>query len=530
MRSSRRIKNEPQSDRSGTASLPYAFHVFSANVHLHFAASCQLEKTIWMAAIQDATSVPPPFWMNDPAANFPPDARSVVPYEEQPSEFSTPLPTPLPTIQSMSELEGPEDTISPAPPAPSPKKLAKTMSRVDSAVLRHEHAMPNISMLNRRTSTSSVKAFFSPLTFESRVSRPSAQIRQQVDQGLHDVISDSFVTVRNQARMRDEDLFQVRKKPAVNMSRSNSGLTPSGFAAKKRYDSTVVLVSGRRKNSIDDAPDGTSDSETTGKNLTLSQRSKSYGGKRRKRQSLSVALLADNMDMDMSLVQSPDDSVESPPAMTQASSADSSNVNSVLPSPLDSTLPLPIPSPADTLRYRPKRTRSLVDNVRSFFHSRSISPTPSKGSPNITAATLDGDAEPHGGFVHWWRKGSLRRRAQSSPEAPSDESVPVTPAASDEGAYSELASHCSTNAMPSPMPSPDTTTERRLSTSRRVAFSSVAPVMRRRSLFSSASQVEGRALAPSESHGSTISRSKTLKNLFQFQRSNSLTPVDLDSS
>lgn len=505
--------------------LPYAFHLLSADVHLHLAASCQLEKTIWIAAIQDAMSAPAPAWANEPVANPPPDARPIVtPYEEQPPDCVAHAP--LPTIQSMSELEGPEDTTFPAPPVPSPKKLAKTMSRVDSAIMRHDH-----SALNRRTSTSSVKAFFSPLTFESRVSRPSTQIRQQVEHGLHDVISDTFVTVRNQVRMRDEELFQVRKKPAANMSRSSSGLTLSGFAPRRRYESTV-LISSRRKGSLDGVPDVISDSEAMNRQLTLSQRSKSSVGKRRKRQSLSLVPLAHNFEMEVGVVRSPDGSVESPPAMTQSSSAASSNVNSVLPSPLDSNLPLPTPSPADTLRYRPKRARSLVDNVRSFFHSRSISPTPSaKGSPKIGSTNLDVDSEPHGGLVQWWRKGSLRRRVQSSPEVPSDESAPVTPAASsDDGAYSEMTSHSSTSAMPSPMPHFDAPAERQLGTSRRVAFSSVAPVARRRSLFSSSSRTEGRALPQSESHGSALSRSKTLKNLFHFQRSNSLTPVDLDTS
>ncbi|EKM59749.1 uncharacterized protein PHACADRAFT_137914 [Phanerochaete carnosa HHB-10118-sp] len=507
-------------------SLPYAFHVFSANVHLHLAASCQLEKTIWMAAVQDAVSAPAPCWTNEPPANFPLDARPIVTaYEEQTSDYSTPLPTPLPTIQSMSELEGPGDTASPAPPAPSPKKLAKTMSRVDSAIMRHE-----FSALNRRTSTSSVKAFFSPLTFDSRVSRPSAQIRQQVDHGLHDVISDTFVTVRNQVRMRDEELFQVRKRPMANMSRSNSGLTLSGLASRKRHDS-IVLASSRRKGSVDGIPDVTGDSETS-KHLVLSQRSKSSGDKRKKRQSLSVTPFVNNIDLEMGLIQSPDGSVESPPAMTQSSSAASSNVNSALPSPLESNLPLPS---ADTLRYRPKRTRSLVDNVRNFFHSRSISPTPSAtGSPKIAAAALDAETEPHGGLVQWWRRGSLRRRAQSSPEMPTDESTPATPATPaaslDDGAYSEMTSQSSTNAPPSPMPSPDVLAGRQLSTSRRVAFSSIAPISRRRSLFSYGSRAEGGALPPSESQSSTISRGKTLKHLFHFQRSNSLTPVDLDTS
>ena len=500
--------------------------MYNASIHLHFAAACQFEKTIWIAAIQDALATTPQNWVNEPVVNFPLDARSIViTYEETASGKSTPLPTPLPTIQSMSELESPDDPTSPAPPLPSPRKIPKTMSRVDSAIIHHER--PAMTALNRRTSTSSVKAFFAPLTFESRASRPSSQIRQQVDNGICDVISETFVTVRSQVRMRDEELFQLRKKTG-NVSRSNSGLTLSGaFAPRKRLDSTA-LPSSRRKGSLDGIPDVMSDPETMSKSVgpLLSKRPKSSGGKRRKGQPLSVTPLMSpsGPECDITLVQSPE--VESPPAMTQSSSATSSNVNSVLPSPLDMNMPLPTPTSVDALRYRPKRTRSLVNNVRSFFHSRSISPAPSNSvSPKIVTATLEGETESHGGLVKWLRKGSLRRRVQSSPEVPGDESVPVTPAASSEdGAYSDLTSRSSPNAMSSPMPSPDESPERWLarSHSRRVAFSSVAPVMRRRSLFASSSRSED----SSPSNGHSLSRSKTLKNLFQFQRSNSLTPMD----
>lgn len=507
--------------------------MYNVNVHLHFAASCQLEKTIWIAAIQDALSASPPAWVNEPLANFPSDARSIVtPCDETAVDWSTPLPTPLPTIQSMSELESPDDPTSPTPSAPSPRKLHKTMSRVDSAIMRHEHH--NMSSLNRRTSTSSVKAFFAPLTFESRVSRPSSQIRQQVDNGIHDVISDPFVTVRSQVRMHDEELFQLRKKSG-NIARSNSGLTlSSAFAPRKRLDSTA-FSSSRRKGSLDGVPDVTNDYETVGKSVCSlpSKRSKSSGGKRKSRQPLSVVpfMSQDGPECELSLVQSPD--TESPPEMTQSSSATSSNVNSVLPSPLDMNMPLPTPASMDTLRYKPKRTRSLVDNVRSFFHSRSISPShSSNGSPKVIAVTLEGEVESHGSLVKWLRKGSLRRRVQSSPEVLVDDSAPVTPAASSEdGAYSELTNNSSTNVTSSPMANPDESPERRLTrnNSRRVAFSSVAPIMRRRSLFVSSSHSEDRSPMQLE-HGQSLSRSKTLKNIFQFQRSNSLTPMDPNTS
>ena len=193
-----------------------------------------------MATIQDALSAPPPEWAGEPVANIPADDRPPLSAaEEVPADWAAP---PLPTIQSMSELETTTTTPDPsvlAPPLPSPaRRLPRTISRVDGVALRQEHSQ--LAAAHRRSSTASVKAFFAPLTFEARVARPSAQIRQQVDQGLQDVVSETFRTVRAQAQMRDGELFQVRvvgpgrkTGSGAGMARSNSGLSISGTLTRK---------------------------------------------------------------------------------------------------------------------------------------------------------------------------------------------------------------------------------------------------------------------------------------------------------
>ncbi|CAL1700187.1 unnamed protein product [Somion occarium] len=521
------------------AAFPYSFHLCGNGHHLQFAAACHHEKEIWLAGIQDAISQPPN-WKNEPVSNLPvgekEKASSVL--VEEPQEYNT---TPLPTIQSMGELEDHDAT------AQIPRTYSrpfKTMSRLDGSALRNEQTGSGYVPLSRRSSTASVKAFFAPLTFEtsSRISRPSSQVRQQVDHGLHDVFSDSCITVRSQAQMRDGELFQVRKKLHAGMSRSNSGLsisTAMNFATKRRYDS--VLVSHKRKNSAENcAMDVTSDPENSAKGtLKISKRPRSFSARRQPRQHISI-LPPDPQSHTCVEVASPDGLSASPPPFSQPSSASSSNINSALPSPNDEPLPLPTPPGAyqimtrasDVLQirredYKPKRARSMVDNVRYFFHSRSVSPTPSLSgheSPTIVVASMDTELGSPGGLVQWWRRGSLRRRVQSSPENPTEESSSTTPGQSDD-------SHNTAPHDPPPPPlKPDMDQSQSLpifaGSPRRVAFTESKPA-RRRSLFTSSIRREPASPLQSTGSGPLIPR-RTLKSVL-FQRSHSFTPVDSDN-
>lgn len=480
-----------------------------------------------MTAIKEALSIDALAWMNEPAASIPMDARPML---YAPEDVVAEWAAPLPTIQSMSELEEHGETNAPAPPFPSPRKMPKTMSRVESMVLRQDGPM---SSLNRRTSTSSVKAFFSPLTSDPRITRPSFQIRQQVDSGLQDVVPESFIAVRSQAHMRDEELFQLRKR-LVNVSRSNSGLSISGaFSSRRRQDSIIA----RRKGSIDGVPDFTGDADASGTpksvSLVLARRTKSSGGKLKSKHRLSVLpmqtmpLGRESVEAEAPLLQNMDGGPESPSPMTRCSTATSSNPNSVLPSPLEIPMPLPTPPGAfpshsrDTrgADARPKRTRSMVDNVKYFFHSRSTSPSPSpQRSPKILVCHLEPEADTHGGLMYWWRRGSLRRRAQSSPEAPTDSSAPVTPAASsDDSNHADLTLNSDRQMLLPTLPA---------TAPRKVSFSSGTPkVSRRRSLFASSTRPDLQSPLAVEP-APTLSRTKTFKNILLFQRSSS-TPEDL---
>jgi len=482
-----------------------------------------------MAAIQDAMSTAPE-WKNEPQSSLPDAVAATSPTEEEHHEFTA---TPLPTIQSLSELEG-SDAVVPPSATKAQSRTFKTLPRMEGSTLRHDGQTSTLA-LSRRSSTASVKAFFAPLSFDisSRIARPSSQVRQQVDHALHDVFSDNCLTVRSQALLREEELFQVRKKPSAGMSRSNSGLSLTS-AMKRRYDS--VLVSSRRRSSMDGyGVELVSDSERSTPAI-LSRRPKPLGTKRRHHPSLSLVpsegpVLA---EVDTPAL-SPDVLPDSPSPLSNCSSATSSNVGSIVPSPLDASIPLPLSSSssyhhrsetlnARTNDFRPKRTRSMVDNVRYFFHSRSVSPTPSSvGYPSPKAAINPLEAD--NGLVQWWRKGSLRRRAQSSPDVPGDgdESPCMTSGPSSDDHHPETAPlHASTLYSTSTQDTGESQTPHTSPpTPRRVAFKDSMPGRRRSSYVPSRYEVK----PPVRSDSVPNTPRKTLKNVLFF-RTSSFTPLD----
>ncbi|KAL6307160.1 hypothetical protein BKA93DRAFT_116851 [Sparassis latifolia] len=542
------------------ASLPFSFHLCGHGHVLQLATACQQEKMIWMSAVQEALSVEPA-WTDEPLSSLQADKddreKSVqsTPAMEEGPEWNSPMPSPLPTIQSLSELENQGEN-------PIAETVQQSRSRVEvkmSRSLRLEsihRQEPAFAALNRRSSTASVKAFFSPMAFEgpTRIARPSAQTRQHTDQGLHDVFAENCSTARSQALMREDELFQVRKRPGAGMARSNSGLSITGamgLAAKRRYDSVLL---NRRKSSIDGSVELHSEVEG-GKSLTtLSNRAKSLT-RRRKKQLPSIVPAASNLakvdsevEMETPVTQSPGTILDSPLLRSQCSSATSSNAGSALPSPVDTPLPLPLPDvPQEaTLRqsdvlvvrgedYRPKRTRSMVDNVRYFFHPHPESPTSSSGhsSPTPPLVTPEPEPEPEAppsSFMPWWRKTTLRRRVQSSPEVPGEEpqqavaagrssednhnsflwkvlpdrpkEEPAHTAMDDDGQAGTASSRRGTDTIPS----------------------------RRRSLLVPSTFFREASPQPTPSApppAMPVAR-KTLKSVLFFQRSNSFTPMDLD--
>ncbi|KAL4247062.1 hypothetical protein ABKN59_001356 [Abortiporus biennis] len=522
--------------------IPYSFHICGQGHHLQLAASCQSEKEIWMAAVQEALSRPPS-WTNEPVSSLlqmPEKAHGVSPTEEDQTHEWT---TPLPTIQSLSDLENNADNVTPTASKIVPSKPFRTMSRFEGSTWRTDHAnAASIAALSRRSSTASVKAFF---TFEGstpRLARASPQNRHSTEQGLADVFSENCLTVRSQAQMRDEELFH-RRRPSPNITRSNSAMAITAMAALR--GSRSVLYSSRRKPSLDSKVDDfmTSDNESNPRKKVKTVKpprpkkhhsissSEGHGG---------VPSLIGSNEAESENCHGGESRVESPTPMSQCSSATSSNINSVLPSPLDACIPLPMPSgshrtltQADIIiqpiptEYRPKRTRSMIDGVKYFFHNtRSVSPSPStsaQASPALSVAHLESEADSPGGIVSWLRRGSLRPRVQSSPEVPSDDSAPTTPGLSDDNRNyppqgSPARQRLSLDQTRSPGLVP--------SSPRRVGFTDSSMPTRRRSLF----RRDPKILSESNSASSATSSVSTRKAMKSVFRSSSYFPPSSEPS
>ncbi|CCM02330.1 uncharacterized protein FIBRA_04422 [Fibroporia radiculosa] len=536
--------------------LPFSFHLFGHGHHVQLAAACHAEKLIWMSAIQDALAVSPR-WTNEPIPSLHIDEKRLdgVMVDEYPPEWTA---TPLPTIQSLSELEGQGDDQVNEVPLPSTSRMeyrSRPPSRLDSLSQRQEQQpqMATWVPLSRRSSTASVKAFFSPMLFDpsARIARPSSQVRQHVDHGLHDVFSELCTAARSQAQLREEELFQVRKSLGTGMTRSNSGLSITGamtLAARRRYDS--VLIS-RRKGSIDGSIEQPSDPEANARSLAnFSGKAKSLASRCRKKtlpsMPLSVMSNLSKVDSEVQcespLTLSPSTQLESPLAQSHCSSTASSNVGSALPSPIDHIVSLPLElAPDTTIRqgivlpsgedFRPKRARSMVDNVRYFFQSRPVSPSSSSNhspTPPVTAPP-EAEAEPQAA-VQWWRRGSLRRRVQSSPDVPGEEAQPDDASNASENGHGTFLVHIPSKPLreqPLPPSSYHSPGDQRnaQSHSRRVEFNDTVP-SRRRSLFAPSTRQRESSPRQETLEAPTAMSRKSLRNVWFFQRSSSFTPLD----
>ncbi|KAI0638510.1 hypothetical protein C8Q77DRAFT_1049115, partial [Trametes polyzona] len=544
-------------------SFPYSFHVLAHGHDLQFGAACAQEKAIWLAAINDALKTKPA-WTNEPLSSFQADEKTPLSAADD-SAPPQESPSGLPAIQSLSDLEKQADgaPAEAAPAATTPSKgqlkYSRTLSRLDSTALRQDSHPPIATIsaaLSRRSSTASVKAFFAPFD-SARPARPSAQVRAQVEHGLHDLLSEACVGARAQAQMRGEELFQVRpplvlgKRQGSGIPRSNSGISIANAmgltAAKRRYDS--VLVS-RRKASLDGVPDvpvpgesASASPSSSGQGTeavnsanaspasaatasSLAGRTKSLAVRRHKKQpasiapAISTAIAQFNTNAEAqrrgSVVRSPEAlSLDSPPATSQCSSSASSHPGSVLPSPTEaSPLPIPVPglSPNGTLRQsdilqvhvedtKPKRSRSMVSHVRNIFHGqrRELSPSVSSSSEfgHSAAPPPHVPESPSGeypsGIVQWLRRTSIRRRDSGSSSSRSADDY-------HHAGRRPLPTRSSTDGVSRHPGAHDPSLHIPQGSPRRVAFmspgeSTTAPPKRRRSLFVPSSRSRDRTLA-----------------------------------
>lgn len=301
----------------------------------------------------------------------------------------------LPTIRS--ETEHIEDLLESRPRVT--KTLSDPKALSDDGHFTRTDPRLQSQLVSRRGSSNSVRAIFSPFLFDHgvRLVRPTTVQRHHTDQGLSDVFSDPCRDARNLAELQNQELFQL--PGSVTGSRSGAGV--SGL--KGRKDSRIFnrRSYGGPSASLSSAS-AYSPPSTTEKKV-----------KQKKERPSSVAVFTqswfgeDLAPHSTSTLQPPNLSPEedqirtAPPDMTTSlcSSEATSNVGSTLSSPAGLTAsPLsssfvhvdrvvtPFGSSSEVDGdYRPKRSKSMVDNVKSFFtaSSKRLSRHPPTGAGSL---------------------------------------------------------------------------------------------------------------------------------------------------
>ncbi|KAG2369598.1 hypothetical protein BDR07DRAFT_1476712 [Suillus spraguei] len=414
------------------ALLPSWFRLSGRGHIFEFAASCRREKDVWKAAIHHSLELPAA-WMSEPICSFRGDSKrdfALSPLDDAPYEVISPLPT----IQSIPELDNEaafskeeDHSLSSRPDPPRSGRASYPSQKSDSG-----HQLGP----SRRSSTISNRPYLSMLLESDTIHlvRATAPAREQVDRGLLDVFSESCLSARCYAHTHEEELFEA-SKVSRSFSRSSSGLTMAGamsVAAKNRLTKRESVLVPRRKSYIDGFGDMPAVPSIPSTKLA----------KRHQPTKLKIVTVsrAASLDDDEAKLEG---ALESPSPMSQCSSVSASAPGSLAASPV---VPGPLSAPTSVLSgaaprpelaarkeaFTPKRSRSMVENVRVLF-SRSTSPMlPLSYQPSESSSVSSTPS-----LLKWWSKGTLRRRVRSAPDVPLE----------------ELPSDASTKSLSNPIPS-----------------------------------------------------------------------------
>lgn len=392
--------------------LPSWFRLSSKAHMFEFAASCRREKDIWVDAIRRTLAEEVP-WSDEPPSSLQVDFTVSLMENIQFETIS-----PLPTIQSIPELDD-VDSVVPIPgetahPPPMTQRASQIHLRVENP------AKYDITVMG--TSRQSSVAIHPPPMPESNtfhLVRSTASAREQVDRGLLDVFSEKCLTARFHAHTHEEDLFGAQRITR-SFSRSTSALTMASamsVAAKNRLTKRESVLVPRKKSFVE----GNGILGDTENCMTSAHAIVPKPVKRRQHPSkLKVVAMTKATPH-----EEDEGGNESPSPMSHCSS-----VSFATPvTPLTTSAPLPTPSgKADSVHSHteflnvrqndcvPKRSKSMIENVRCLFAPRSASPSTALNREPSTRSSASNSS-----LLRWWSRESLRRRVRSAPDVPSEE-------------------------------------------------------------------------------------------------------------
>ena len=398
--------------------LPSWFRLSSKAHMFEFAASCRREKDIWVDAIRRAIAEDVP-WGDDPPSSLQVDFTAPLPEGIQFETIS-----PLPTIQSIPELDDVESVV----PNPRETALPPMAQRASQIHLREENpvkcdiTVPPMAGPSRRSSVTTHPTSM-PESNTFHLVRSTASAREQVDRGLLDVFSEKCLTARFHAHTHEEDLFGAQRATR-SFSRSSSALTMASamsVAAKNRLTKRESVLVPRKKNFVE-GNGMLSDTEscmTPAHSVVPKSLKRGQHPSKLKIVAMTKATSHEGEEGGNELA------LESPSPMSHCSSV--SFATSV--TPLTIPTPLPVPSGkansfhshSEFLNVRqngcvPKRSKSMIENVRGLFAPRSASPTTALNRESSTRSSVSNSS-----LLRWWSRESLRRRVRSAPDVPNEE-------------------------------------------------------------------------------------------------------------
>lgn len=433
--------------------LPSWFRLSSKAHMFEFAASCRREKDIWVDAIRRTITEEVP-WGDEPPSSLQADFTAPVLEDIQFETIS-----PLPTIQSIPELDDVESAVSNSGETALPPLVAQSASQIHLRVenpVKHDITVPFVVGPSRRSSIAAIPTPM-PESNTFHLVRSTASAREQVDRGLLDVFSEKCLTARFHAHTHEEDLFEAQRVTR-SFSRSASALTMASamsVAAKNRLTKRESVLVPRKKSFVEgNGMIGDTENGMTSAHFVVPKPVK------RRQHPSKLKIVAMTKVTSHEVDEGGNELfLESPSPLSHCSS-----VSFVTPvTPLTGSAPLPTPSgnadsfhpPSEFLTVRqkecvPKRSRSMIENVRGFFAPRSVSPTTALTRESSTRSYVSNSS-----LLRWWSKESLRRRVRSAPDVPSEElpsalttrslhveAAPRPLFATTDGPYSQPDLHC----------------------------------------------------------------------------------------
>ena len=393
-------------DKPSLAMLPCSIRLSSGEQHFELAAACKREKDSWLCSINESLTHAPT-WTQEPTPSFKFDGKGeLLPGSDNGQSES---PSGLPTIRSIPELGNTSETEFSEP------FFASLRGHVRSKKKRRTYEVPHPP--SRRSSSTSVKAIFSPITSDIEtvvIRRSSPTARLQIDQELQDVISQACLTARSYAFTHEQELFQAPKANKSGFSRSNSGMSMAGMGRLSKHESVRV----RRRRTTESFDGLISRGCSPISSTTISN---NRTGKKFSITSVSLKDYDSNTSQNIALASSPCPSP--PPSRAEALHSSDNTAISSLAAPLNNKEPSPL------------KPRSFVRNVKDLFHFRPMSPVfspvsvivshPSQNLVRSQSPLSDQSLAPNPTSLRW-KVGSLRRRTRSEPDNNSV-AIPVDP-------------------------------------------------------------------------------------------------------